>query len=269
MKYCHYCGKSLPEDALFCPSCGKRLAVKPESPKYPERPERPEYPERQETPEISISDKPERKQSSLWGCTLVVLCISLLAAGIVYLYNMFAGQTNALAPSDEIVAADTILAEETDEDSDSAEDEVSAAEFALRRRVQNIYSDVLKMDDNANYVGRYCTSGLQRLMLRADDADPMWADFNFWVAAQDWEHPQLEQVQVKSFGENRATLKVAVHLFITQDDMSFITLDMLKEGGTWLIDDFTSNGVSLRTLAHRAIVTSDIISEFNADSVAY
>lgn len=268
MKYCQYCGREVPDDSIFCLSCGKRLTQSSPSSKgqqpNKQKSEQPSGSPTQEEPE-----EPEKKQSSLWGCTIVVLIISLVAGAVVYIYNMYAGQTNMLAPKDEALITDTIATPPAadDEEEVSEEDERSQAEFALRKTVQNMYNDVLSMDGNANYTGRYCSSELRNLILEAENANPKWIDYSIWLFSNNVGHPQIEQIQVKSITATEALVRVAVRPLVSSDVVNVITLKLLKEDGAWLVDDFSHEGKSIRTLAHRAIVEDEIKREILADTL--
>lgn len=128
MRYCHYCGHVVPDDARFCPSCGKDLtlsAVKQPETATPQQTNRPTFtisgnpiepakPVRQRTqtpkapvrkPETDANSEPEKKQSSLWGCTVAVLIVALLAGGILFTYNQLFDRShynNILAPKDDV-----------------------------------------------------------------------------------------------------------------------------------------------------------------------
>lgn len=129
MRYCHYCGHIIPDDANFCPACGKNLTLstvkKPEPavqqqatrPTFtvsgtPVQLEKPARPRPQATKEqarrhgANDNSKPDKKQSSLWGCTVIVLLVALLAGGVLLTYNKLFDNSrhhNILAPEEDYV----------------------------------------------------------------------------------------------------------------------------------------------------------------------
>lgn len=104
MRYCHYCGHEVPADARFCPACGKELSKpKPAIPKQTA----------EQTP--GVEEEQPKKQSSLWGCTLIVLLVALLAGGVLFTYNQLfdrSSHPNILAPQDDNAAEETLPAME-------------------------------------------------------------------------------------------------------------------------------------------------------------
>lgn len=255
MKYCQYCGKQMPDDSIFCPACGKRLSSQQQQGGQPDL-----QPQDQE-------DEPEKKQSSLWGFTIVVLIVALIAAAVVYFYNTFVGES-ALAPKDDIQQIDTIATPIGEPEEElSEEDELSHAEFDLRKRVQGMYNDALSMDVSASYTGRYCSSGLRNLILKADAVSSSWMDGNIWTFSKETDHPQIEQIQVKSFNPMQSVVKIAVRPKISADVVNIITLRLVKEDGAWLIDDFEKDGRSVRNMAEHALVVDEVRREIFADTV--
>lgn len=138
MRYCHYCGHVVPDDARFCPSCGKDLtlsAVKQPETATPQQTNRPTFTisgnpiepakpvrQRTQTPkapvrkqETDANPEPEKKQSSLWGCTVAVLIVALLAGGLLFTYNQLFDRShynNILAPKDDEMSEEQVPARE-------------------------------------------------------------------------------------------------------------------------------------------------------------
>ena len=255
MKYCHYCGKQMPDDSIFCPACGKRLYTQQQGDQPEQQPQ-------------ELEEEQEKKQSSLWGFTIVVLIITLIAAAVVYFYNTFAGES-ALAPKDDIQQVDTAVTQpqEDPEEEMSEEDELSQAEFDLRKRVQKMYNDALYMDGDASYTGRYCSASLRNLILKADAVSSSWLDCNVWTFSKETEHPQIEQIQVKSYNPMQSVVKIAVRPKVNADIVNIVTLRLVKEDGAWLIDDFEKDGRSVRNMAEHALVVDEVRREIFADTV--
>lgn len=116
MRYCHYCGHVVPDDARFCPACGKDLTLP--SIKQPETAPR-QQTQRPKEPAIKpggeVDAMPEKKQSSLWGCTIIVLIVALLAGGILFTYNQLfnrSNYSNILAPKDDAVSEEQLPSRE-------------------------------------------------------------------------------------------------------------------------------------------------------------
>lgn len=193
-------------------------------------------------------EDPEKKQSSLWGCAFILLIIAIFAGSALYKYFSYLdhNHNNALVPHND----STQVVEETENNQEDTE--MDSEEKAIHDRVQKIYNDALSMDENANYVGRYCSEELKSLILKADESDPDWLDSNIWVFDSEWSSPRLEQIRVDDYSNYEAVVKITIRPFSDAEKMNIITLSMVKEEGNWLIDDFKRNGRSIKSQAFRA-----------------
>ncbi|MCF0244814.1 MAG: DUF3828 domain-containing protein [Bacteroidaceae bacterium] len=279
MRYCKFCGRELPSDARFCPFCGREVAERPVIPtnKSGDKSDCPVIGDM--APQYGVygnndnEPKKGKKKNALWGCTIVTLIVAIVAAGALYTYNaFFAKATNALIPEDEDSVAvapnvDTLDIKIEEEKDIARELTQEDREAMLRRRVQKIYEDVLRMDTRASYVGRYCTTRFQEYYSMANATGEHWIGVNFWIFAQDYNRPVLEQIRVATYTDEDATVKVAVRPFANGQVVNVLTLKMQKSDGAWLIDDFMMEGRSVRTMARMAIEEAQIRNEIMADTL--
>lgn len=124
---------------------------------------------------------------------------------------------------------------------------------------QVMYDDVLsaynskEIAEKGNYAfGKYASVGLKKLLDDVDKAinkgeiEPMiygW-DFDPWIAAQDWEHPNAEVVEVRDFSATCCSVCIAVNDTIDKSETQSITLTLVKEDGHWMVDDFSTTNLS-------------------------
>ena len=62
--------------------------------------------------------------------------------------------------------------------------------------------------------------------------------YDYWIGAQDYEHPVVKVVGSKARTDSTGVVRIS----ITEENMtprvSYMRLDMKREKGKWLIDDF-------------------------------
>ncbi len=272
MRYCRFCGTQVPDDSIFCPRCGKELAM-PETSKAKFRVSGEPSPMPSATPKssnqriaqssnqkIAQSSNEEvepKKKSSLWGCTIFFVIFTVACVLGVFIYNsFFTGRENPLIPKDDTVATAVVEEKETAEpvnEEPSETVEVLDGESFLQRRVQKIYDDVLFNSNRKGCVQQYCTDDLKVLISKAEATGEYWIDYDFWTYSNDSNNPSLESVRVDSYSNFMADVKVAVRPYADGQAVNVIMLKMERENGQWLIDDFLKNGKSVRLLALRAI----------------
>lgn len=267
----------MPDDALFCPACGKPLTIQQQRPapmfRVSDGDNKPEYTSQNSTfkKETSQKEPGHQKKSSLWGCTIFFVLFAVGCVVALFVYNsFFTGQENALIPKDE----DTVSVVSEDEETATpiSEDEVdtgkpATGEETLQRRVQRIYDDVLYTQNQNRCVQKYCTDALKVLISKADATGEQWIDYNFWTYSDDCSDPKIEYVQIEDYTGYTALAKVAVRPYSDGQAVNIIQLRMEKENGEWLIDDFIKNGRSVRSYARIAAIEYDVLNSI--DSLSY
>ncbi len=274
MRYCRYCGKQVPDDAQFCPACGKSLASLSRKPSGGASTTTHEplfrVTDRQgnhgDSSDPSEEDD-QKKKSSLWGCTIFFILFAAGCVVAVFVYNsFFTGKENALIPKDD----DTISVVADDEetatpinDNETNTDKQLTGEEILQRRVQKIYDDVLYTQNQSRCVGKYCTDALKVLISKAEATGEQWIDYNYWTYSNDCDNPKIEYVQIEDYSGYTATAKVAIRPYSDGQAVNIIQLKMEKENGEWLINDFIKNGRSVRSYAHIAAIENDILNNID------
>lgn len=278
MRYCQHCAHVVPEDARFCPACGRELSPRSTEPTAPIGRGGIKVSSRDPRKDNNKRDD-NKKQSSLWGCTLVLLLVALGAGGLLYTYTQLfdrsGNRPNILAPEDDVEEdtlskeqAQTAVVQEAEKQPAEGID-ANSPQGILRRRVQNIYAETLATDSYLNGINRYCTEYLKTLVQNANMNDPEWIDFNPWVFSNDYNSPRVENIKILDFSGFEATVKVTIRPYSEEDIFNFVTLTLIKEEDTWLIDDLKSNGTSIRTRAQRAAEDAEIIQEIINDPLEY
>lgn len=275
MRYCRYCGKQVPDDAQFCPACGKPLTIQQKTaPTFSvsDGNHKPEYtPQNSPKKETSQKEPGHQKKTSLWGCTIFFVLFAAGCVIAVFVYNsFFTGKENALIPKDEDSTAVVVTDEETAtpiSESELESNKPASGEEALQRHIQRIYDDVLYTQNQDRCVQKYCTDALKVLISKADATGEQWIDYNFWTYSNDCSDPKIEYVQIEDYTGYTALAKVAVRPYSDGQAVNIIQLRMEKENGEWLIDDFIKNGRSVRSYARIAASEYDILNSI--DSLAY
>ena len=187
MRYCRFCGTQVPDDSIFCPRCGKALAM-PETTKakfrvsgepspIPSAPPKSSNQKNAQSPNQRIAQSSNeegepKKKSSLWGCTIFFVIFTVACVLGVFIYNsFFTGRENPLIPKDDTIAAAVVEEKETAEpvtEKPSETVEVMDGESLLQRRVQKIYDDVLFNSNRKGCVQQYCTDDLKVLISKAE-----------------------------------------------------------------------------------------------------
>jgi len=266
MRYCKYCGQALPDDARFCFACGKEI------------PAEPQQSQRQSNRSSRKNDdgKPAKKQSSLWGCFFILFVIAIFAGSAIFTYFKYLdhNHNNALVPHEEdstqmVVEDEEDVNQGEEEKDDSKEASQTTTKKEIQKRVEKIYDDALSMNKERNYVARYCSEELRSLIQRANGNSPNWLDFNIWVSDDKWNSPRVEQVRVFDYSSFSATVKVTIRPESDDEEMNFVTLSLIKEDGEWLIDDFKSEGRSLKTQARRAAEDGTAFENDDEDDEEY
>lgn len=291
MRYCYYCGHSVPDDAHYCPACGKDLTSAPPTTSRNDAQGRNQQRTYQaanmqnktngnaQSPNTTgyASGKgiKKKKQSSLWGCTFIILLLALFAGGFLLTFNQLfdrdklSPSNNILAPKDDTEEEKT-AEEEKKQSTIEAKEKKENPEEALRRRVKDIYADVLNKEASyTNYVERYCTEELRTLILRAKSSDPNWIDFNLWTFSKNYNSPRVETIKIRDYTSFDAEIKVTIRPDADEERLHSVTLKMIKDEGTWLIDDFKNDGISIKMRARRAADDIDIQNETAKDTIEY
>lgn len=277
MRYCPYCGHIVPEGARFCPACGKGLTPKSSEPTIPAADKGIGI---SHTSTKNPEQEEKKKQSSLWGCTLVLLLVALVAGGLLLAYTQLfdrsSSHNNILAPEDDIEEVTqvpgqepTTVIEEEEQQSVTVLPNTNDPQEIIRRRVQTIYDDALKSKAYITGINRYCTAYLKTLIQNAIQGDPNWIDFNPWIYSKEGSSPRVENIKVLDYNGYESNVKVTIRPYSNEESFNFVTITLINEEGTWLIDDFKSNGISIRTRARRAAEDAEIQQEIINYQIEY
>ena len=106
--------------------------------------------------------------------------------------------------------------------------------------IPQYYSDTAW--DKERWLERFCTPSLRHQVQMIDDWEEknreVGLGYDYWIGAQDYEHPVVKVVGSKARTDSTGTVRIS----ITEENMtprvSYMRLDMKREKGKWLIDDF-------------------------------
>ena len=132
----------------------------------------------------------------------------------------------------------------TDKRETSQKDEMEAAVDSIYQYILPMYySDATGNDiDYDDWLERFCTPSLRHQVQMIDDWEEknreVGLGYDYWISAQDYEHPVVKVVGSKARTDSTGTVRIS----ITEENMtprvSYMRLDMKREKGKWLIDDF-------------------------------
>ena len=132
----------------------------------------------------------------------------------------------------------------TDKRETSQKDEMEAAVDSIYQYILPMYySDATGNDiDYDDWLERFCTPSLRHQVQMIDDWEEknreVGLGYDYWIGAQDYEHPVVKVVGSKARTDSTGTVRIS----ITEENMtprvSYMRLDMKREKGKWLIDDF-------------------------------
>ena len=78
MKYCSYCGAQMPDDALFCPNCGKRVSTPDQSPQQPAGQPHRKFISMDNYRANREAQKQRRAQMKWWHWALIAIGVTIL-----------------------------------------------------------------------------------------------------------------------------------------------------------------------------------------------
>ena len=132
----------------------------------------------------------------------------------------------------------------TDKRETSQKDEMEAAVDSIYQYILPMYySDATGNDiDYDDWLERFCTPSLRHQVQMIDDWEEknreVGLGYDYWISAQDYEHPVVKVVGSKARTDSTGTVRIS----ITEENMTpkvrYMRLDMKREKGKWLIDDF-------------------------------
>ena len=132
----------------------------------------------------------------------------------------------------------------TDKRETSQKDEMEAAVDSIYQYILPMYySDATGNDiDYDDWLERFCTPSLRHQVQMIDDWEEknreVGLGYDYWIGAQDYEHPVVKVVGSKARTDSTGVVRIS----ITEENMTprvrYMRLDMKREKGKWLIDDF-------------------------------
>lgn len=117
---------------------------------------------------------------------------------------------------------------------------VEAVKFIYQFITPMYYSDTAW--DKERWLEMFCTPSLQRQQQLISDwedkTSDLVIDYDYWIGAQDYEHPVVKVVGSKARTDSTGTVRIS----ITEENMTpkvrYMRLEMKREKGVWLINDF-------------------------------
>lgn len=111
----------------------------------------------------------------------------------------------------------------------------------IQTRIEEIYKDVFSYGGDYDYDEKYMSSEYKKLVSKAEECDEeFWMD-DHWTQSQDPNAPFMKILSVERTTDTSAIVQIMVSDSVHLRMASWATevkLKLIKENGTWLIDDF-------------------------------